>query len=155
MFEVEGDLEASILNIGENEQNKTLGIFWNANSDNIQYHINVTHSISNLTKRVFLSLICKIFDLLGLVGPIIVIAKLLMQELWKLTLDWDDELLLNLCKKWLNFYNELELINNYKISRHVIISDYIKIELHGFSDASEKTYGACVYICSKNSNSTY
>lgn len=41
---------------------------------------------------------------------------------------------------------------SYKIPRRVICNDPIRIELHGFSDASERAYGACIYVRSTNSS---
>jgi len=49
--------------------------------------------MSNVTtKRKMLSEISKLFDPLGLIGPIITVTKILMQGLWKINLDWDDPL---------------------------------------------------------------
>ncbi|GJQ79105.1 hypothetical protein Trydic_g5360 [Trypoxylus dichotomus] len=90
-FVVNKDLEANIIHIGENEANKTLGVYWNANADVIQYLIGNMKRYTTLNKRHILSTICQIFDSLGLVAPVIIIAKLIIQELWKQRLSWDEE----------------------------------------------------------------
>ncbi|KAJ8962890.1 hypothetical protein NQ318_001300 [Aromia moschata] len=63
-------LSASVLHIGENENNKTLGILWNADKDIIQYSVgNFDDKITGISKRKILSIICQIYDPLGLLGP--------------------------------------------------------------------------------------
>ncbi|GFS71191.1 uncharacterized protein TNCV_5049751 [Trichonephila clavipes] len=47
---------------------------------------------TSFTKRMVLSTIARIFDPLGLLGPIITWAKIFMQRLWLLELGWSDEL---------------------------------------------------------------
>ena len=42
------------------------------------------------TIRTILSSIVQLFDPLGLLGQIIIEVKLIMQELWKLHIDWDE-----------------------------------------------------------------
>ncbi|XP_071628423.1 uncharacterized protein [Temnothorax longispinosus] len=64
-----------------------------------------------------LSQIASLFDPLGLVGPVIVKAKILLQQLWQNKLDWDES-----------------------------------VSLHGFCDASEKAYGAVLYLRSTTSS---
>ncbi|XP_029055145.2 uncharacterized protein LOC114882424 [Osmia bicornis bicornis] len=59
---------------------KTLGLLWSVNTDKLSYSI-ASVSINRVTKRVVLSEISKIFDPLGLIGPVIVKAKLLIQGL--------------------------------------------------------------------------
>lgn len=98
------------------------------------------------TKRIILSLICQIFDPLGLMGPIIIVAKLIIQELWKLKLDWDMEIPEPLQNTWTSFYRELAEISYIEIPRNVLFSQYVSIEIHGFCDASIKAYGACIYL---------
>ncbi|XP_018407447.1 PREDICTED: uncharacterized protein LOC108783389 [Cyphomyrmex costatus] len=44
------------------------------------------------TKRKALSTIAKLFDPLGFLSPIIIIAKIFIQELWTLKIGWDDPL---------------------------------------------------------------
>nr|XP_049702493.1 uncharacterized protein LOC126055825 isoform X8 [Helicoverpa armigera] len=68
---------------------KTLGLNWVCDSDSLTYTINIT-SANKVTKRHILSVISQIFDPLGLVGPCVVEAKILMQRLWLNKYDWDD-----------------------------------------------------------------
>lgn len=48
--------------------------------------------VCEFTKRKMLSAISKLFDLLGLIGSVQTVAKILMQGLWKINVDWDDPL---------------------------------------------------------------
>nr|XP_022908285.1 uncharacterized protein LOC111419670 [Onthophagus taurus] len=45
----------------------------------------------------------------------------------------------------------LVLLNSIKIPRHISLKNANEFELHGFSDASIKAYGACVYLRATNS----
>ncbi|KAF8787466.1 hypothetical protein HNY73_009062 [Argiope bruennichi] len=102
------------------------------------------------TKRTVLSTIAKLFDPLGLLGPVISLAKIFLQKLWLLNLQWDDQLPPEIHSEWEKFSNELQCINNIKVSRCILpFSDVEAIELHGFSDASEAAFGAVVYCKSQ------
>ncbi|GFX11565.1 integrase catalytic domain-containing protein [Trichonephila clavipes] len=46
----------------------------------------------------------------------------------------------------MNFYQKLAKVNNFKIPRCILLPATIRIEIHGFSDASERAYAAVVYI---------
>ncbi|XP_011859572.1 PREDICTED: uncharacterized protein LOC105557047, partial [Vollenhovia emeryi] len=105
---------------------------------------------SKVTKRTVLSVIAQIFDPLGLVGPATVKAKLLLQRLWQLNLDWDESLPQDLHHKWIAYVAELGSLNDIVVPRVIICSNPELVELHGFSDASEGAYGACVYLRSIN-----
>lgn len=149
-FEVNKNLDAHILSIGETENNKTLGIFWNPLRDSIQYKVqdfkdNELKDI-DITKRSVLSLISKIFDPLGLISPIVVQGKILMQEIWKNKVSWDDNIPLSLAELYLSFKMNLVGVGKMEIPRHALMSEYVRIEMHGFSDASMKAYGACLYV---------
>lgn len=136
-------LDQGIIPISDNIG--TLGIKWNPSADNLQYSARDVN-LKQITKRTILSSIAQIFDPLGLLGPIIVTAKLLIQKLWQSNLSWDEAVPLDLHTKFQNFRQQLPIINNLKIRRHVICKQPIIIELHGFCDASESAYGACIYI---------
>lgn len=138
--------------ISENENVKALGLSWNAKSDCLKYSLNLENSGQPITKRNILSMISKIFDPLGLIGPSVILGKIIIQKLWLLKSDWDDPVPDELARTWLEFYKHLSAINDIQIPRHVILPHYIRIELHGFSDASEAAYGACIFLRSITKN---
>ncbi|KAK9678919.1 Pao retrotransposon peptidase [Popillia japonica] len=113
--------------------------------DTFRFTINV-QTERPITKRTILSDIAHIFDPLGVLSPCIVISKILLQKLWTLKISWDESLPIDIYTKWQNLRNELTLLNKIRIPRYIFNSLPVHIELHGFSDASERAYGACVYI---------
>jgi hypothetical protein len=128
------------------QNSKTLGVLWNARTDQITFSVDMKGS-NQTTKRGVLSMIARLFDPLGLVSPVTITAKITLQEIWKLKINWDESLPLGLHTRWVEFLRTFIELNQIKIPRKVTGSkSYHRIELHGFSDASEKSYGACVYI---------
>ena len=130
---------------------KTLGIHWNSEQDSIIYTVHPTPLKGRVTKRIILSDIARVFDPLGLLGPVITHAKLIMQRLWLEKLDWDDAIPLSIYTEWLNYTSQLHKINNLSFNRRIKASETQDLQLHGFCDASEKAYGACIYVRSKDS----
>ncbi|XP_076660396.1 uncharacterized protein LOC143363742 [Halictus rubicundus] len=49
---------------------------------------------------------------LGLLGPVTVVAKILMQRLWQLKVDWDESLPMSLQTEWSNYQEELSLLED-------------------------------------------
>ncbi|XP_076382764.1 uncharacterized protein LOC143260624 [Megalopta genalis] len=66
------------LHLGESSTIKTLGIVWDSAEDSITYTVKPLTHASRVTKRSISSEIAKIYDPLGLLGPIIIVAKLLL-----------------------------------------------------------------------------
>lgn len=145
-LEINSSLEASILQLGENENNKTLGVYWNAHYDTIEYQVQNYSDLSSVTKRSILSIIGQIFDILGLLGPVIIRGKIMLQMLWKGKFSWDEEIGGTLREKWISFCKDLIYLNQIKIPRYVFCKNPLFIELHTFADSSETSYGACAYI---------
>nr|CAH7716528.1 unnamed protein product [Callosobruchus chinensis] len=134
-------------------ETKTLGLFWKCDQDTLTYKINVNNSHSGqMTKRIILSRISTIFDPLGLVSPCIITAKVQLQKLWLENLTWDQPLPNNILTSWLEFSTDLDQLNDLLIKRKVTCYNYSQISLHGFADASESSYGACIYVVSRNAN---
>ncbi|GFR27766.1 integrase catalytic domain-containing protein [Trichonephila clavata] len=105
-----------------------------------------------VTKKSVISTIARIFDPLGLIGPVITRAKIFLRFLWQLKLDWNDPLPSNLVSYWKSFIDALESINCLNIPRYCLQDKSIGTELHGFSDSSEKAYGAALYLRCINSS---
>lgn len=111
---------------------KTLGIAWNPNSDTFQYNVNINNDFQYLTKRIILSIISQIFDPLGIIGPVIIKAKIILQHLWKLKLEWDEPIISECRSEFIQFFNEIKYIDKISVPRHVLLSTYIQVQLYGF-----------------------
>ncbi|XP_011859009.1 PREDICTED: uncharacterized protein LOC105556522 [Vollenhovia emeryi] len=134
------------LMLDKNNPLKTLGIAWRAHNDKLCYSVRSIEHAERITKRTIFSEIAKIFYPLGILGPVILYAKKLMQNLWRCKVDWDESVPSNIHKTWIEFATQLDLMNELSIDRHVLISDYTDVQIHGFSDASNIGYGACIYL---------
>lgn len=134
-----------IINFDDDTNIKTLGIQWEPNRD---IFIFKTKDIVNKdpTKRVILSQLSSLFDPLGLVTPIIIQGKILMQTIWKANIDWDEVVPETIANDWHNYCKNIKQLNSLIIPRQVTGKNPIHIELHGFADASERAYGACIYL---------
>lgn len=139
-----------LLIIDSQESIKTLGLLWNSSKDVLQYKISLPE-LTRITKRRILSVIAQFYDPLGIIGPVIMSAKLIMQRLWKLNIGWDEEVPNELGSTWEILYNSLDQLGDLAIKRNVNPKNPSQsISLHGFCDASEKGYGACIYVLSRN-----
>ena len=66
-------------------------MIWNADTDEISV-LKQNKMVSNVvTKRFILKTIASVYEPLGLLSPIMVKPKLLLQELWKRKINWDIE----------------------------------------------------------------
>lgn len=109
-------------------------------------------SSNQITKRRILSEIAQLFDQLGWLSPVIVLSKILMQNLWKEQTGWDDPVSQSIATLWSQYKEDLHNINNITIPRCIVDTIPSSCELGGFCDASEKAYGAVVYLLSHSSH---
>ncbi|XP_076247806.1 uncharacterized protein LOC143187478 [Calliopsis andreniformis] len=137
-------LESKEKRLSADHESKVLGLHWSSVKDELYFKITPS-TRKRITKRSILSEISQIFDPLGLVGPVITRAKLIMQQLWQTKTGWDESLSQELCTQWTEYRKELSHLIELKIPRRALDAAN-KIELHGFADASERAYGACVYL---------
>ncbi|XP_059062822.1 uncharacterized protein LOC131855564 [Achroia grisella] len=116
-----------------NANTKIIGMQWNPKEDNFKYKISTDSS--QCTKRTILSVTARLFDPLGLLGPITAFLKLLVQECWMNNLDWDAPTPSSISNKWLKFQSELLFLEQIEIPRHVGITRNSHVTLIGFADA--------------------
>lgn len=91
---------------------------------------------------------------MGLLGPVVLYAKLLMQDLWRSGTHWDESVTQNIYTAWLEFTQQLESMNQVAFDRKILITECCDMQLHGFCDASNSGYGACIYIRSVGKSKT-
>ena len=102
-----------------------------------------------VTKRDVLKVIGKIFDPLGLFGPVTMRAKYFLQNLWRLKSNWDEPIPKSTENEWENIINDLNKLSTVEITRHLNYDPKERVEIHIFCDASKKCYSATCYLKSR------
>lgn len=144
--QVQGNEQNELMNLIKDNTSKTLGMMWDRTNDTFFYTIRIDEAYCP-TKRSVLSIIARLYDPLGWINPVIVTAKIILQRLWVIEVDWDDEIPKDLALVWKQFLGDLTHINDIKIPRKVIgVNNPELHELHCFCDASQKAYGAAIYV---------
>lgn len=138
------------------EYASVLGLNWCPVTDYFFFNVELT-KIENETvsKRTVVSEVAKLYDPNGYLGPIVVRAKMFIQQLWLLKIDWDDLLSEELFKQWKEYYEQLIALNEVRIPRWLQTTTVRRIELVGFADASLKAYGAVIYVRSSDDNNAW
>ena len=146
-----GNFTSTHMSLDPDSTVKTLGLQWNCREDCFSYSVDACSPLKKPTKRLILSRISKLFDPLGLLGPVILKAKLMIQILWKAGVSWDESVPFEVNTMWNEYQKQLSTLRNISFDRYVLMSDAHEVQIHGFCDASEQAYGACIYFRSKNS----
>lgn len=141
-------------NLTISNSSSTLGLGWIPSTDKLYFPVkNITFDKTmQVTKRSIMSNSFKIFDPLGLLSPIVIKPKMLLQKLWQQGLDWDQPVSNEISKDWEQIMRSIQLISKLQVPRLVLCDSPQHIELHAFSDASQSAYGACIYLKSINKN---
>lgn len=69
----------------------------------------------------------KLFDPLGLLGPILIRANIIMLQLWQMPLAWDESVPLELFSAWKEFYSLLEVIKLIKSPWQAIVKEAVEV----------------------------
>lgn len=138
----------------KNDDIKTLGIWWNPKTDKLHFRIDIStlSSAAIITKRKLLSDGSKIFDPCGILSPVTIKAKILMQEAWKQGIDWDNNLSPEIQAQWNEYRSELHLLEKVEVKRWLSTTKESKLSLHGFCDSSSKAYCAVIYLVQQTSD---
>jgi len=124
---------------------KVLGLVWHPDQDYFCCALNLAPS-PVFTKRGVLSLVARIFDPLGLFGPVVFLAKSIMQQTWRHGVAWDDPLPDDIHADWTAFVSELPSLLDVRVPRHINGRQSAPCYLLGFCDASQVGYAAVVYV---------
>jgi len=126
---------------------RTLGLEWCVQLDSFQFRIVLKDRPP--TRRGILSTVYSLFDPLGLLSPVILVGRQILQDICKEQYDWDSPLPENIIKRWNQWKESLIDLENLKIDRCYKprnFRDIVSAELHHFSDASTEGYGQCSYL---------
>lgn len=130
---------------------RALGLQWCTETDSFKFKLKVKEKPS--TKRGMLSIISSIYDLLGFLAPLILPAKLLLQELCRMKWGWDDPIPPAFQNQWNRWLVDLEKLAKFQVNRCIKPESFGKVvnaQLHPFSDAIESGYGTATYIRMQN-----
>ncbi|XP_033229595.1 uncharacterized protein LOC117181137 [Belonocnema kinseyi] len=108
----------TFMSLNPAESVKALGIHWDSSNDYMFYTVNFPNSKEIATKRSILSQISKLFDPLSLLGPVVVLAKILIQQLWKIQLTWDSPVPQDIQDFWIKVA-EIQAATRSQDWRHV------------------------------------
>ena len=93
------------------------------------------------TKHEILKWTSSVFDLLGLISPVIITAKLFLQSLWQQNLNWDSQLSEYLSKTWYEIAINITQATAMPFPRQCIaMMTSTELTLHIFADASPHAY---------------
>ncbi|XP_058817345.1 uncharacterized protein LOC131680649 [Topomyia yanbarensis] len=136
---------------------KVLGMWWCTASDCFTFKINWHRFDENIlngsrhpTKREVLRTLMTIYDPIGLISHYLMFLKVLLQDIWRSSVGWDDAIEETHNNKWRTWLKLLPQVENLKIPRcylpTTIAGDLIDVQLHTFVDASELGMSAVVYL---------
>lgn len=139
----------SSLGAQDDHHQKVLGLPWNCTEDILCLSFKeICDKAEELkfTKRKLLSLLAGLFDPLGIMSPVTVCMKILMQDLCKQGVNWDEELTGSFRKRWDVWISSLRRAGDISVDRHIFGGFVVKeCFLHGFADASKTAFCAVVY----------
>ncbi|GAA6088258.1 uncharacterized protein LOC110440108 [Tachysurus ichikawai] len=133
---------------------RVLGMQWCIQSDTFKFKIVIKDR--PMTRRGILSMISSVYDPLGIVSPVLLSAKKILQDLCKGNLGWDDVLPELVVQKWKSWLQELHLLESFELTRGLKPPNFADItfaQLHHFSDASKDGYGTVTYLLTRNMHS--
>ena len=124
-----------------------LGLLWDTFKDTIS--ILEEHFDSpaySFTKRKLVSTASQLFDPIGLVLPVTVVAHLFIAELWEEKLVWDQPLPTAKINVWKNIEKNLSASFRFQFLLWINFTPDEPVYLHGFTDASKLVIGAVAYL---------
>lgn len=136
------------LNLDGKDETTILGLRWLTKTDELTFKVRAKKSISadKLTKRNLVSAVAQVYDPNGFLGPSVIIAKILVSDLWRFKTSWDELVPPEIQQRWRVFEQQLPLLAEIRLPRWLNCTPKDIISLHGFADASQKAYGAAVYL---------
>lgn len=141
--------------IGSEGIERVLGLFWNPRTDDFKFTLSfkkipleISDGVKKPTKREVLRLVMSIFDPFGFLAPLVVRGRLIMQDIWKTSIDWDTKITDDIFLTWTKWLMDLKTLTPISIPRCYFSNvKYVhNVQLHMFCDASDKAYATVAFI---------
>ena len=147
--------DMQVKQLQQGSEDKVLGVAWNSANDNLSF-VTKVQCDNPSTKRKILSQVAKVYDPIGFATAFLIQAKIGLQELWQMGVDWDDDLPAEIKGKWMKFFEELKELNKIFFPRGLFALESIGLPiLCVFADASEFAFGACAYVRWEKQDGTF
>ncbi len=107
------EVKALDLNLDQLPIERALGVQWTVESDKLGFRIIINDK--PLTCRGVLSTISSIYDPLGMVAPVLLPGKRILQDLCREKLNWDDELSDEYHSRWEQWKADLPALEQFSV----------------------------------------
>lgn len=134
---------------------KVLGICWDATNDVFLYKRKNDELMTKMmtddyqpTKRETLRVLMRTFDPLGLLSKYLIRGKMILQDIWRSGVGWDEAVSKEISESWRKFIQTFDLIEKIRIPRHYapVNPQDCRVELVTFVDASDQAFAAVCYF---------
>ena len=96
------------------------------------------------------------FDPLGLVAPVTIVARLLLQTIWRRQgQDWDTPLPADIADEFRKWLDGLHLLGEIKLQRPYFAFAPVDQQLHVFGDASLDAFGAVAFLRARHEDGAW
>ncbi|XP_055910928.1 uncharacterized protein LOC129945299 [Eupeodes corollae] len=147
----------SFTNYAQNDFEKLLGMWWSPSTDMFVYTFksskmqnDVMNGTQIPTKREVLRALMCVFDPLGLIANFTIQLKIILQEIWRSGIGWDEKIKDRQFQKWKIWLSLIPKIKDVSINRRYLTNVHFgtgsRVELHIFVDAGEEAIAAVAYI---------
>ena len=126
---------------------RVLGVQWCVQSDVFKFKIILKNR--PLTRRGILSAVSSVYDPLGMLAPVVLTAKKILQNLCRKKIGWDDAIPESTAEEWRSWIQDLHLLEDFKVNRcfkPTVFGTVTSAQLHHFADACEDGYGTVSYL---------
>ncbi|XP_062709889.1 uncharacterized protein LOC134288601 [Aedes albopictus] len=146
--------------IGEDKSSQTervLGMTWLPSDDLFTFSVVLSDDLQRMvygagmvTKRGILRLLMTLFDPHGLISNFLIHGKIVIQDLWRSGVTWDEPIPQEIFARWKRWIDQLPCLQNVRVPRCYFpsynVEDLQTLELHVFVDASESAYACVAYF---------
>ena len=130
---------------------RVLGMLWSPERDQFGFQIAIKDRPP--TRRGILSSVSSVYDPLGFIGPVVLTAKQILQDLCRQQYDWDDQIPHVHLTRWQEWLRDLPMLSEFGVERCLKPENYgrpDRVHIHHFCDASEAGYGVVSYMRMEN-----